>query len=145
MKTLSSSAIYRLHLLPYIHGPVMQSYIAVSNYYFETIYIGPQLTIIGTTYGCLTFSPLVSLTYRAKCIDPGVSNQWPTCTRTRPDTRYFFRYPTWPDSILKTIEQRVTRNIGYCLIFRVNPEFRVLPDISGKPEVSGINQNFGYS
>ena len=32
MKTLSSSAIYRLHLLPYIHGPVMQSYIAVSSY-----------------------------------------------------------------------------------------------------------------
>ena len=29
--------------------------------------------------------------------------QCPTGTRTRPATRYFFRYPTQPDSVLKII------------------------------------------
>ena len=48
-----------------------------------------------------------------------------------PATRYFFPYPTRPDSVLEIIGQRVTRKIGYYPIFRVNPKFRVLPDISG--------------
>ena len=30
-------------------------------------------------------------------------NQCPTGTQTQPDTRYFFRYPTRPDSVLKII------------------------------------------
>ena len=56
--------------------------------------------------------------------------QCPAGTRTRPATRYFFWYPTRPDSVLESSGYGVTRNIGYYLIFRVNPKFRVLPDIN---------------
>ena len=56
--------------------------------------------------------------------------QCPAGTRTRPATRYFFRYPT-------------RFSFGN---YRVagNPKRRVLPDISGKPEVSGTTRYFGY-
>ena len=47
--------------------------------YTNTVYIKiPKLTIICTTDGCLTLSPLVSLMYRAKCINPRVNNS-PKC------------------------------------------------------------------
>ena len=49
-------------------------------------------------------------------------------SRTRPDTQYFFRYPT------QLIEyHRVARN----------PKYRVLPNISGKLGVLGFTQYFG--
>ena len=55
--------------------------------------------------------------------------QCPTGSRTRPDTRYFFRYPT-------RLSFENHRTAG-------NPKYRVLPDISGKPGVSGITRYFG--
>ena len=48
-------------------------------------------------------------------------------------------FDTRPDSVLKIIGQRVTRNIGYY------PKYLVLPDISGKPEVLGITRYLEYS
>ena len=36
--------------------------------------MGPQLTIKGTTDGCLTLFPFVTLKYRAKCISLGANN-----------------------------------------------------------------------
>ena len=53
-------------------------------------------------------------------------DQCPTGTRTRPATRYFFSIP---DPTRLSFENH--RVAG-------NPKYRVLPDISGKPEVSGI-------
>ena len=50
--------------------------------YTNTVYIRiPKFTIICTTDGCLTLSPLVSLMYRAKCVNPRVNNspKFQTC------------------------------------------------------------------
>ena len=55
--------------------------------------------------------------------------QCPASTRTRPATRYFFRYLTRPNSVFQVAG---------------NPKHRVLPDISGKPEILGTTRNFGY-
>ena len=55
--------------------------------------------------------------------------QGPAGTRTRPDTRYFIRYPTR----FSFENHRVAGN----------PKYRVLPDISGKPGVSGVTRYFG--
>ena len=57
--------------------------------------------------------------------------QCPAGTRTRPATRYFFRYPTRPDSVLEIIGWQVTWNIGFYPIFQVNPKILVLPNILG--------------
>ena len=50
--------------------------------------------------------------------------QCPTGNRTRPATRYFIQYPTR----FSFENHRVARY----------PKYRVLPDISGKPEVTGL-------
>ena len=54
----------------------------------------------------------------------------PAGTRTRPATRYFFRSPT-------RFSFRNHRVAG-------NPKHRVLPDISGKPKVSGTTRYSGF-
>ena len=56
--------------------------------------------------------------------------QCPAGTRTRPATWHFFRYPTR----FSFGNHRVAGN----------PKHWVLPDISVKPEVSGITRYFGY-
>ena len=56
------------------------------------------------------------------------SQQCPAGTRTQPATRYFFRYPTR----FSFRNHRVA----------CNPKHRVLPDILGKPEVSGTTGYF---
>ena len=45
----------------------------------------------------------VALDHPVPIPHPIPSTQCPTGTRTRPATRYFFRYPTRPDSVLKII------------------------------------------
>ena len=65
--------------------------------------------------------PTINTTYHSQC---------PVGTRTRPATRYFFSYPTQ----FSFGNHRVAGN----------PKHRVLPDISGKPEVSGTTRYFGY-
>ena len=59
-----------------------------------------------------------------------INSQCPAGTRTQPATQYFFRYPT----------RFIFRN------HRVagNPKHWVLPDISGKPEVSATTRYSGY-
>ena len=57
------------------------------------------------------------------------TTQCPAGTRTRPDTRYFICYPTR----FSFENHRVAGN----------PKYRVLPEISGKPGVSGITRYIG--
>ena len=92
-----------------------------------TCYISNKITNWQTTaqcprcqIGCSCSKNLPSSNYR----------HCPAGTWTRPATRYFFRYPT-------RFSFRNHRVAG-------NPKHRVFPDISGKPQVSGINQYFGY-
>ena len=85
--------------------------------------------------GYLTLFWTKKITKIKVCPEKKIALKWhwhqcPAGTRTRPATRYFFRYPT-------RFSLRKHRVAG-------NPKHRVLPDILGKPEVSGTTRYSGY-
>ena len=53
------------------------------------------VTLVGTTVKLIIKILTVIIT--------SIKHQCPAGTRTRPATRYFFRYPTRPDSVLEII------------------------------------------
>ena len=80
---------------------------------------------------------------------PRNTQEYPEIPESKKDTRSYIstllpdpnptRYPVFfsiPDPTRFSFENH--RVAG-------NPKYRVLPDISGKPEVSGITRYFGYS